>query len=513
MFEIAILIGIYSYLVFALGLSGWLYPKLLAVITGVFLIIITRKMTVIKIIKEDKTSWVLVGLIFAQALVNLVGALGPELGFDALWYHLTLPKIYLQNHRLVYIPGNLLYYSTLPKLLEMLYVSALAFQGEILAKIIHFIFGVLSAIGLYKLSRRYLRVKSTLIVVTIFYTALVVGWQSITAYVDLARTFFEILALDYFLKWYEKERKQNLIKSALMIGLAISTKLLALGSLIIFLFLIIFKRKFKDFLAFSGIALLVSLPWLVFSFIHTRNPVYPIFGNILDSSHKFVSFNIMRFISDFWNLFLRSADPISPIILIFLPLFLVSKLSKTGKVLAAYCLLAYVVWYFTPRIGGGRFFLPYLPAFSLLCGFVFEAKEKQKIIRRFLIIFIIFITVINVIYRGIANKKYLPVILGRQTKADFLKRNLNFKFGDFYDVDGFFKANIDSKDLVLIYGIHNLYYVDFPFVHESWARPGTPITHILVKDGELPKKFGKRMLIYYQPQTNVRLYLYGEKLP
>ena len=179
-------------------------------------------------------------LFFIIALINLIGALGPELSFDALWYHLTLPKIYLENHSVFYIPGGLLYYSVMPKLTEMIYISALAFNGEILAKLIHFSFGILTCVALYKVSREFFSSKASLIGVVIFYSNLVVGWQSITAYVDLARTFFELLALWGFIKLYKSGEKKWLVESAVMLGLAISTKLLALGSLLIFSLLIIF---------------------------------------------------------------------------------------------------------------------------------------------------------------------------------------------------------------------------------------------------------------------------------
>ena len=45
--------------------------------------------------KPRRFNWLFVILI-GQILVNLIGALGPELGFDALWYHLTEAKLFWQ---------------------------------------------------------------------------------------------------------------------------------------------------------------------------------------------------------------------------------------------------------------------------------------------------------------------------------------------------------------------------------------------------------------------------------
>src|SRR6185437_14950424 len=118
---------------------------------------------------------------------------GPEIGFDALWYHLTLPKLYLGWHQVRHIPGGLLYYSDMPKLTEMLYISGLAILGETGAKLIHFSFGILCCIALYKVGRKFFSPLLSLIAVAIFYSNLVVGWESISAYIDLARTFFNIM--------------------------------------------------------------------------------------------------------------------------------------------------------------------------------------------------------------------------------------------------------------------------------------------------------------------------------
>ncbi len=210
---------------------------------------------------------------------------------------------------------------------------------------------------------------------------------------------------------------------------------------------------------------------------------------------------------------MHSSDPLSPIFLISLPLVFIylRKTRKIGKQVILYCFLGYLIWYLIPRTGGGRFILPYLPAYSLAVGFIYEASNLK--LKKILLAFVFLSAGINLGYRALANYKYLPVILSQQSKNKFLSENLNFNFGDFYDVDGYFQRNIDKNDLVLIYGVHNLYYVDFPYIHESWAKPGIPVTHILVKDGSLPEKFGARRLIYKNNLTGVNLYLFGENLP
>src|SRR3989344_9593245 len=131
MFSFAILIGIYSYIIFAIGLLGLLYRQVILLLTFIFFIycifffskqikrsikFITRFFTRSILVEALQgyslynLSFLLLSLLIIQSLINLIGALGPELGFDALWYHLTFPKLYIQNHSVLHIPGSLLYY-------------------------------------------------------------------------------------------------------------------------------------------------------------------------------------------------------------------------------------------------------------------------------------------------------------------------------------------------------------------------------------------------------------------
>ncbi len=198
MFALAILIGVYAYGIFALGLLGLLNKSNMAVFTLFillfsFLISYPKALLMSKInikglvklmLRQKKITKAISLMILMLGLINFIKALTPEISFDALWYHLTLPKLYLVSQRVEFIPGGLLYYSAMPKLTEMIYIAALALGNEILAKIIHFSFGVLGCLALYKISRKYFNHFYSLLAILIFYSNLVVAWQSTVAYVD-----------------------------------------------------------------------------------------------------------------------------------------------------------------------------------------------------------------------------------------------------------------------------------------------------------------------------------------
>ncbi len=375
-------------------------------------------------------------LLILAALVNLVAALGPEVGFDALWYHLTIPKIYLMWGKIDFIPGGLMYYSAMPRLTEFLYVV-----GDRGAHIINWSAGLGAAFLTYKLARKYYSHQISLLAAVIFYCTPLVGWQSGSAYVDLLRTFFEVLALYLVLA-----NKKTL--SGIALGLAISTKTLALGSLGIFGML----SKFSWKLIFP--AVLIAAPWFIWAYLKTGYPFYPLGAGILDATHG---------LGNFWPPF--PLDWSLLIYLVTLPFW------PRKTLVFKYAVLSYLVWFITPRTGETRFLLPYLPAFAVLAA---GAIEKKKV----LIVVALGIAILSIFYRGAANSRLLPYLLGRETKEQYLCRRLDFTTRVFVDCDGWFAKNIKPTDLILVKGFHNLYYMNFPFVHETWYK-GEKVNYIL----------------------------------
>ena len=376
--------------------------------------------------------------------------------------------------------------------------------------------------------------KYSLIAVLIFYTNLVVGWESTSAYIDLGRAFFEILALYSFMLWYETKQMKNLIVSAVFVGFATGTKLLGLGSLAIFLILIAGMHmnwnsvrvnvrsvltKFKhstvnllpSFLIYLFIGLLIPLPWFIYAYIHTGNPVYPFFGNDYSVHISAITLlNPLFFIQSMLSIFLFSPDPTSPLYLIFSPaiVILFPHFSSKIRLIGYYSILALIIWYITPQTGGGRFIIPYLPAFSLLCAVSLEQlnQKKTKLLFYTSLGAVLFVALISVGYRLAANAKYVPFVLGNETKKEFLANHLNFHFGDFADIDDYFANHINPNDTVLLVGFHNLYYVDFPFIDSSWVKKRDRFNYIAVQNAQLPERFKHWQLVYKNDKTLVKLY-------
>lgn len=386
--------------------------------------------------KPDRLFLILLAI---QAAVNLVGALGPELGFDALWYHLTEAKLFRRAGSITPIPGNLLYWSGLPRLAEIIYMY-------LPGKLVHWAAGVLASYFIYRLAG----MGSALL----WYSTLLVGWLSTTAYVDLIATAFLLGAMVY-----------SQAKRAVFLLLAGATKLQAL----------VFN------LAITTIpwAALGYLPFMLINWKNTGNPIYP-FGEGFGFEAEWWFNGFWYWLSRPVRLFFDPAFRVGPFILI-------AWLAKPK--LSWPLVLSFLLWFLMPGTDFGRFALFPLALLAV------SVSVKSKLAIALVIIQVI----VGIGGRGWANAKYLE-----PDKTKFLCQNLNFDFGDFYDCDGWFKANIKPTDKVLIYNIHNLYYVDFPFDHESWKNPALRYSHILTgRDGpefNLP-------LIYQNDLTRVKLYL------
>jgi len=89
-------------------------------------------------------SWMIGGILLLAGLAclgSLVAALAPPTAGDALCYHLELPKTFLAERSIGYLPYS--ENSTYPLLVEMWYLWGLALDGGVAAQLVHWGLGVM----------------------------------------------------------------------------------------------------------------------------------------------------------------------------------------------------------------------------------------------------------------------------------------------------------------------------------------------------------------------------------
>jgi len=405
-------------------------------------------------------------LFLVLVLLNLFTVFTPEIGFDALWYHLTLPKLWLMKKQW-FIPGGLLYYSVMPRLTETIYIPLISLFGTVGPKALQFFSGIGTFYLVYKISKLMkLNHYFALLSGFTFYITWLVSWQSGSAYIDLFRTFIETLALYHFLqkKW---------VKGSLLLGLAIGTKWLSLGSLAVY------AVVFGPQIIFP--ALLIASPWFVVAYYFTGNPIYPIFEPFL--SHTLPAFRDLltrTFLSPYY-VSRPMDDFITPLAGLFVILAAATFLSST-KESRQTALVGILGTLFSLSLNppSGRFILPYFPA--IVVGASLFISRQSRVVRDYYSYFLVASFVLIIALRSVAFKKYIPYLTGQQTANQFLV-GLGEKLPDtFVDTDNYVEQNLENKR-ILVDKLHNLYYFPYDFDHTSWA-PKDKVYDYLVTKGE-----------------------------
>ncbi len=260
------------------------------------------------------------------ALLTLLVALLPPTDWDGLFYHLTGPKLYLQAGRII---GSVdIPHLSFPSLMEMLYAWAMLLRGDIAAKLLHTLFGLLLGGLVYITARRLLNKKAAWPAVLVFASMPMISTLAGWAYNDLALAFYQLASLYTFVKYQIRESGNQgiresgnlipptsnlqspipslqssipnlrwLVLSGIFAGLAMGLKYTGFVTPIVVVALISwygvrrmpdgfdFKMLLLNLAAFFLPALLVALPWYVKNWAFTGNPVYPFLSSLFDGRY------------------------------------------------------------------------------------------------------------------------------------------------------------------------------------------------------------------------------------
>src|SRR5579883_2155257 len=217
LFGLATGFGLLAYGVLAIGLLRLLTPvpviawiAALAIIAGPEHLALAKDLLAgIKSIRLSSLG-ILIALLFAGcAAVSLIGCFTPPtmLEWDSISYHLADPKIYLQHHRILYLPWES--HSNFAFTMEMLYTIGLMAHSIPLAKLFHFTLGVARVLATYLIGVRGVSRPVGVIAALTFASLPIVMWEAGTAYVDLAATTFGALALLALVNWAAGDKANN----------------------------------------------------------------------------------------------------------------------------------------------------------------------------------------------------------------------------------------------------------------------------------------------------------------
>lgn len=508
LFSLGLGLAIFTHLLIGLGLVGlfnqWSINLLLL---GMFLFSYREIESIIQQIKvkfggllTSDISWVgiiLLLILLVQVFFNLVGASVLPSGWDALGEHLARAKEWTRLHSLEAIPYINYPQRGQPFNVGMLYGMSLLIKDAILAKLIHFSFGILTAAGVYALGRKYFSSKVGLFSAAIFYTIPAIAYLSTTAYVDLGLTFYAFLALYAFVNWITVNKKGWLIISAIMSGLAVGSKYAGFLPIAILVLGILFQswliKKEKLIMVAKNLLLFALLAGLAGSFWYVRD--FIIYGRLVPLTYAFSFWHSIK--SAFWGIvtlgpfnpenlpsalaldlsFLRDKalvpwkltmygsalervhDPggVGVLFLAFLPFFLLPRFRKNRVIrfVFYYSLVFFVVWMLFSPIK--RYLIPIFPLLSIMVAYIMiRLWEAKKIIRASLFILIILTLVFQIVYLapGGLGKIYQRtlVLIGLTSQEEYILQN-----EETYPVYKYVNRNLSPDAKLLIMDIRAFY--------------------------------------------------------
>jgi hypothetical protein len=315
-------------------------------------------------------------LVFTFPLFIL--SLSPHVSWDAGAYHLALPRRYIEAGGFVPVEMNV--YSNWPLATELLFAAAMLVGDHVVAKGVHFLFGVLA--------------------VPLVLANPILLFEFSVAYVDLAYAFFFTTALLFMVFGLERRSRAALLLSGLCAGALTGIKITgvmgaaAVGALA--LPAVVSALRERDRAPLRDVALLFAaptlaawVPWIAKSAAYTGNPFYPllfdVFGGPDWSATLSVqlrvwleSFGMGRDALDFLRLPLRVAlsgggprDPFHGDLGDFwVAIVPVAAILGWRQRLARYSLVAAALYFVFWSVGSqqARFLIPVLPPLAMASG-------------------------------------------------------------------------------------------------------------------------------------------------
>ncbi len=210
--------------------------------------------------------------------------------YDALEYHLEVPREYFEAGRIAYLPHNV--YSNFPQQVEILYYFLMVLRGDVRmaavsAQMLHAAFGVLSVLAV----RAAVPNGGPRRVATILFSGTPwMAYLGVLAYVECGLLAYSSLALALVLPRLNsaETNMRVLVAAGACAGLAAGCKYTAViivaAALALGLLCCLrdrFAHRAWAVLAFSLAACATFSPWMIRNLAFTGNPVYPMAWSVL----------------------------------------------------------------------------------------------------------------------------------------------------------------------------------------------------------------------------------------
>ena len=503
--------GLIAMVMFILAVVGLWYPTLLAILAVVATVALLpanrdlagRLQSATRAPRSrERWSWsdrACLAVILLTLVVYLVGALTPEIYYDALVYHLALPRLWLLRHCMVATPS--ISFSGLPSAMEMLYGLCLSVSDEGVAKLVHFGAGLGTLGVLFMIARRLAGRRAGLLAVLLFLSPPMVMLEFSRSVIDLGSTLFATLALWVVLRGADDQSldSHELVLAGLLAGFSLATKYTNLAMLVGILLASwvvrcsparVWSRLRQTALLFV-VACAVVLPWLIKNAVFYRNPFYPMLNKLFPAWHVstldssgwqsdaqarqlgwvFGSWHGLRgWLEEPWTVTMKGRmddDFLGPAFLLSLPVLFLLRRSRRVVALA---MAAAVGWFAISLLSAlVRFRLPPLGLACVLFGVGWTAEALPAIVRRAGAWLLVAVSLANLAWSGswqLVTDGW-QVVQGRMNKAAYLDRAHVIYPSPYFAAAQFINESAPPGSGCVVLGDARAYYLERPFLAAS----------------------------------------------
>jgi hypothetical protein len=485
--------GLLGWLVFFPGVAGYLTAP---VLVGLLVLGATGAVLLLRMVSRpeapNRITWVLMAVALVAAGLDLAEALSPPGDTDSLAYHFSLPKKFLTDGGIEFVPRIISGAS--PLLVQMTYVPVLALGGERAMMLWTLISGWAAGGLLYALCRDYLGQAWSLAVAVVFLTLPAVVYGAGSGQIEMRTAMFVMVAAFATGRALEGRRASYAVLAGLAAGFFVASKYLGLF-LALACGLIMLARSgwLRRGSIYAVAALVAGFQWYAWNAMHTGDPVFPMLFEWLGSPDSgywtdeqqaafhqyFSSMELVVPPNLFWYfaypfkavfdghpVFESSITGFGPYLVIVLPFALVGAWREKRLVLAwplsGYLflpLLYYTFWFFISSSQRLRHLLPVLPPLLLWASVAAHRYVTGRALVRPLVAGLIVVLGIQLGGHAFFSLKFLQHLASGESREAFLTRTVSG-----YEAVPVLNARLTNRDRLLLSDRQYLYYLEFPYL-------------------------------------------------
>ena len=298
----AIGIGIVGWIVFWFGIAGMMdvYYHWGILLPGwISVLYLFKNLSLPSFQQLGKFSYLLITILLVTIFLDLLEALAPPADADTLAYHFALPKKFLNEGAIKFVPTAV--DGAIPLLTHMTYLLALSLGGEKSLTLWTFATQIYMVLGLYGVGRRWLSHEWSLALILVFQTTPSVIFGGGSGHMEVRTSLFMLIGAIAVMDFIKKKNLNNLIIAALMAGFFMGSKYYGLYAATGIGVVSLLQRNWiKSSMIFAGTVLMAGGQWYFWNWWHSGMPVFPSLYDLMNNP-----------ITPYWNESIHEAFKLS----------------------------------------------------------------------------------------------------------------------------------------------------------------------------------------------------------